>query len=85
MDKETENKEVKSKERPSFGEKMQGEGTQRPIFLMKMGYMGQLMGDYDNYEASIAKHKEVDDKLGGMFESNPQFARNVPFCLKWRP
>lgn len=33
-----------------------------------------VMDDYDNYEAVIAKHKEVDDKLGGMFESNPQFA-----------
>lgn len=72
MDKETDTNEVKSK-RDLLLERMQ-EKYPDTDFSDDDGLYGAVMGDYDNYEATIAKHKEVDDKLGGMFESNPQFA-----------
>ncbi len=72
MDKETDNNEVKSK-RDLLLARLQ-EKYPDTDFSDDDGLYGAVMDDYDNYEATIAKHKEVDDKLGGMFESNPQFA-----------
>lgn len=72
MDKETDTNEVKSK-RDLLLARMQEKYPDND-FSDDDGLYGAVMGDYDNYEETIAKHKEVDDKLGGMFESNPQFA-----------
>lgn len=72
MDKETDTNEVKSK-RDLLLARMQ-EKYPDTDFSDDDGLYGAVIGDYDNYESTIAKHKEVDDKLGGMFESNPQFA-----------
>lgn len=72
MNKETDNNEVKSK-RDLLLARMQEKYPDND-FSDDDGLYGAVMGDYDNYEETIAKHKEVDDKLGGMFESNPQFA-----------
>lgn len=35
---------------------------------------GTIMGDYDNMEGQLSRHKEIDEKMTGMFETNPQFA-----------
>jgi len=72
MNKETDTNEVKSK-RDLLLARMQ-EKYPDTDFSDDDRLYEAVMGDYDNYEATIAKHKEVDDKLGGMFESNPQFA-----------
>ena len=72
MNKETDTNEVKSK-RDLLLARMQEKYPDND-FSDDDGLYGAVMGDYDNYEETISKHKEVDDKLGGMFESNPQFA-----------
>lgn len=72
MAKETDNKDIKSK-RDLLIERMQGKYPDMD-FTDEDGLYGAIMGDYDSYESTIAKHKEVDDKLSGMFENNPQFA-----------
>ena len=72
MAKETENKEVKTK-RDILLERMRGKYPDRD-FSDDDGLYDAVIGDFDDYESTVAKHKEVDDKLSGMFESNPQFA-----------
>lgn len=72
MAKETENKEVKTK-RDILLERMRGKYPDRD-FADDDGLYDAVIGDFDDYESTVAKHKEVDDKLSGMFESNPQFA-----------
>lgn len=72
MAQETENKDVKSK-RDLLLERMKASYPDND-FSDEEGLYGAIMGDYENMESQLSKHKEVDDRMTEMFEKNPQFA-----------
>lgn len=72
MVQETENKDVRSK-KDLLIERMQGSYPEQD-FSDEEGLYGAVMGDYENMEGQLSKHKEIDEQMTGMFESNPQFA-----------
>ncbi len=72
MEKVTDNKDVKSKKELLL-ERLQSKYPDMDL-SDEEGLYGAIVGDYDNYESTVAKSKEIDDKLTGMFENNPQFA-----------
>lgn len=72
MAKETENKDVKSK-RDLLLERMQSRYPDTD-FADEEALYGTVMHDYDDLESTVSKHKEIDDRMTSMFETNPQFA-----------